>query len=268
MMTLLIIKALISILVVMGLSLVAEHASPRAAGILSGYPLGTAIVLFFFGLEKGPEFAAASAPFALAGLVASQTFVFCYYKGSLGYGHSLVRASATAVCGYLIAAVVLSRLHLSLALSIILPAASVFVFAFLFRQIENRTVAARAPLTLNTILLRAGFSGAIIIAITTLPGMAGPEWSGLFSSFPSTLFPLILIVHFTYGKEHAHTIIKNFPLGLGSLIVYCLSVYAFYPGWGIYAGTCASFFSATLYLGIYSAAHRRLRSGRSAQPEP
>lgn len=117
----------------------------------------------------------------------------------------------------------------------------------------------RPPLTLNTILLRAGSSAAIIMAITTLPRMAGPAWSGLFSSFPSTLFPLILIVHLTYGKDAAHTIIKNFPIGLGSLIIYCLSVSAFYPAWGLYTGTSASFLTATLYLIVYALVQRKIK---------
>ena len=33
---------------------VAERVSPRVAGLLSGYPLGAAIALFFMGLEIGP----------------------------------------------------------------------------------------------------------------------------------------------------------------------------------------------------------------------
>ncbi len=74
------------------------------------------------------------------------------------------------------------------------------------------------------------------------------EWAGLFSAFPITLFPLILIVHISYDKEHVHTIIKNFPVGLGALIIYSLSVYKVYPIWGIYIGTVVSFIMATVYL--------------------
>ena len=74
------------------------------------------------------------------------------------------------------------------------------------------------------------------------------KWAGLFSAFPITLFPLILIVHITYDKEHVHTIIKNFPVGLGALIVYSLSVYKSYPIWGIYLGTAVSLMMSTVYL--------------------
>lgn len=251
-MDLILIKITVSVLVVIGLSLVAEYASPRAAGILSGYPLGTAIVLFFFGLENGEAFAAASAPFALVGLMASQTFVFFYYKGSLVPRYSVFAATLAAVAGYLLAAWLLQCIRFSFALSVICPVISLFFFYRLFRQIENHRINARAPLTLTTILARAFISAAIILGITAVPRLAGPAWSGLFSSFPSTLFPLLLIVHLNYGKEHAHTIIKNFPLGLGSLITYCLSVALFYPRLGLYGGTAAAFALATGYLGLYA----------------
>lgn len=60
--SLLLAKIATAIIAVVGLSLVAERVSPRVAGILSGYPLGTAIALFFIGIELGEPFAAASAP--------------------------------------------------------------------------------------------------------------------------------------------------------------------------------------------------------------
>ena len=56
-------KLFVSVFVVVGLSLVTEYVSPKVAGILSGYPLGAAIALFFIGLEIGPDFAAQNSVF-------------------------------------------------------------------------------------------------------------------------------------------------------------------------------------------------------------
>ena len=67
-----------SILVVLALSAVAERVSPRVAGIISGYPAGIAINLFFFGYEIGPVFAAESALYTAVGLLATQSFVYFY----------------------------------------------------------------------------------------------------------------------------------------------------------------------------------------------
>ena len=65
------VKVLVSILVVVLLSLIAEHAGPRVAGVVSGYPLGAAISLLFIGIEISPAFAARSAGFTAAGLTGS-----------------------------------------------------------------------------------------------------------------------------------------------------------------------------------------------------
>ena len=70
MVSILFIKLIVSIALVLTLSAVAEHVSPKAAGILAGYPAGAAITLFFIGLDISAEFAADSAVYTMMGLVA------------------------------------------------------------------------------------------------------------------------------------------------------------------------------------------------------
>jgi hydrogenase/urease accessory protein HupE len=65
------------------LSVLAEVTSPGVAGILSGYPMGAAVALFFIGLEIGPGFAAESSLHTSAGIVATLVFTYCYYRGSV-----------------------------------------------------------------------------------------------------------------------------------------------------------------------------------------
>ena len=80
MVSILFIKLIVSVALVLSLSAVAEHVSPKAAGLLAGYPAGAAITLFFIGLDISPEFAADSAAYTMMGLVATQVFVYCYFK--------------------------------------------------------------------------------------------------------------------------------------------------------------------------------------------
>jgi len=79
---LLLYKICITMLAVLGLSFVAEKISARLAGLLSGYPIGTAIILHFYGLEYGAQFAADAAIFNLCGLLASLCFAYTYYRVS------------------------------------------------------------------------------------------------------------------------------------------------------------------------------------------
>jgi len=261
----LITKIGVSIGMVLALSLVAERVSPRAAGLLSGYPLGAALALFFIGLEISPEFAADSAVYTLAGLAASQVFVYGYFMASQRIaGRGSLASTAAGLAGYFAAAWLLRLVPFSRGLAVLSAIGSMALFVHLFRGIRDVTVTRSVRLTPVVLLLRAAFAAGIIVAITAAAQAVGPAWAGLFSAFPTALLPLVLIVHMTYGKAHVHTIIKNFPHGIGSLVAYGVSVSYLYPAWGVGWGTLTAFGIATVYLLIYGAvAGRRLRPRNS-----
>ena len=258
--SILFIKLLVSVTLVLTLSAVAEHVSPRAAGLLAGYPAGAAITLFFIGLDISPEFASDSAVYTMMGLVATQAFVYSYFKATLYFKKfTIVTASVFAIIGYFLVIWLLHHIRLNKFLAALIPIASIFVFVYLFRQIKNTTIRDRVKLTPRILFLRAILAGFLILIIIGTARSVGSRWAGLFSAFPSTLFPLILIVHLTYDKAHVHTIIKNFPLGLGSLITYSLCVSIFYPASGIYIGTVISLAAASIYLLLYRLVAVRIR---------
>jgi len=246
------IKLIVAVVVVVGLSLLAEHSSPRVAGILSGYPTGSAILLFFYGLEESPEFAAKSAAYTMIGITASVSFVYFYYKASKNFHrHNILLSSAIAIPGFFIVIWLLHFVDLNKFISIFIPVIFSFLFIYLFKDIENTKIGEKVKLSYKVIFIRAFFAGLIILLISCLPKLVGPAWAGLFSAFPTVLFPLMLIIHYTYNKKHVHTIIKNVPAGMFSLIIYALSVSIVYPIYGIYWGTLFSYMLATIYLIAY-----------------
>jgi len=252
MVQLFILKLLIAVTIVVGLSLITEHVSPRVAGILSGFPTGSALLLFFYGLEQGPEFAAKSAVYNMIGVGASLSFIYFYYKASKNLKrHNILLSTAIAVPGFLVVISVLHLVELNKFISIFIPITFSFLFIHLFKEIENTEIAEKVKLSQKVIFVRAFFAGLIILMISGLAKLVGPNWAGLFSAFPTTLFPLILIIHYTYDKKHVHTIIKNVPSGMFSLIIYGLSVSIVYPLYGIYWGTLFSYMLATIYLVAY-----------------
>ncbi|MCW8885184.1 MAG: hypothetical protein OQK12_08000 [Motiliproteus sp.] len=242
-------KILVSIGAVVGLSLVAEHVSPKIAGILSGYPLGSAIALFFIGVEQSPAFAAEAAVYTLAGFTSSLVLAWAYYLGAvrLQRGHLVVGAGA-GILGFLIASAVLKQLPLGLVGGTLLTVAAIIFFVQVFKQIENLPIKQRVRFTHGVLLFRAGMAALTIVLITASAEWLGPVWAGLFSAFPITFFPFMLIIHLTYGKSLVFTVIKNYPLGLGALICYVLTVSQTYVSLGLLWGTLIAFAVATLYL--------------------
>src|SRR5512143_1216786 len=175
----LIAKIGVTIGMVLTLSLVAERVSPRVAGVLSGYPLGAAIALFFIGLEISPEFAARSAVYTLAGLAASQVFVYGYLVASARFSRrSVLAGSAAALSGYFAAAWLLHLIPFSRAAAALTAVGSMFLFAFLFRNIPDLAIARSVRFTVAVFLLRASLAAAIIVAITAAAQAVGPAWAG------------------------------------------------------------------------------------------
>ncbi len=247
-------KVTITIIIVTTLSIIAERVSPRAAGILSGYPLGSALSLFFIGLEQGADFAGASALYNVAGLVALLSFFFVYYHVSRRIDQRVARrfsipaASLAALAVFFAVSSLVQAIQIPPWSRVLITTIAIAGFIVLFRTIPDTKIQKKVRLSPGVLVFRAGLSAVIILAITSAAGLVPPSWAGLFSAFPSTVFPLILIIHSTYGAQQAHTIIKNLPTGLWSLMLYSLTLSFVYPRFGIFLGTLIGFGVATLYL--------------------
>ena len=247
------VKILVSVLMVVVLSLIAEWAGPRVAGIASGYPLGAAISLFFIGYEIGPAFAARSAIYTAAGLAATVAFVGGYLVGlRLAEGRpralALILAVIPAIAAYGLAAGALSLVPVNWVSAPLIAMGSMILANRFFRALPDSAIRQTIRLGLGVALLRAVFAALVIIVITGAALLVGPDWAGLFSAFPITMLPLLAIIQFTYEPAHVRTVIKNVPRGLGALLVYALVVAASYADLGIAWGTVLGYVAATAYL--------------------
>lgn len=256
-MELILAKLAVSIGVVLGLSMLAERAGPRVAGVLAGYPLGTAILLYFIGVEQGIDFASKSAVYAFPGLIATLSFLYAYFQASRRFTSlpilpQILLCSFCAFAAFLGVSWLFQLTEMSLTQAAIILLAAMFVALALFRNIENESILNRVRLTKGVVLLRAGLAALIVLIISGLAAWIGPRWAGLLSGFPVTLYPIMLILHFTYGAGPVHTLIRNFPRGMGALWVYILTVTLGYPALGLDLGTLVAFFAATVYLVSYS----------------
>ena len=268
-----IVKILVSIIVVVLLSLIAERAGPRVAGIVSGYPLGAAISLFFIGIEIDPAFAARSAIFTAAGLSATVAFVGGYLLGLKAAERrrrvwALLLALLPALTTYALAVWVLSVLPINRVSAPLIAITSMVLASRVFHKIPDATIHEKVQLGAAGTLLRALFAALVILVITTAAQAVGPRWAGLFSAFPITMLPLLVIIQFSYQPGHVRTIIKNVPYGLGSLLVYALVVAATYTDLGVSWGTVLGYLAATLYLVLleYRWNGSRLHRHKKARP--
>ncbi len=244
--TLLVVKILLTVATILGLAMIAERTSPQIAGILSGYPLGTALILFFYGIEIDPHFASKVVPYSLAGHLSTQSFAYIYFLTSRGSSiRSILAASLTAFAGYSIIAAVMSKVSVTITVGIAVSCGSIIFYSWLFRKTPNFTIVKRMPLTPAAMLFRVALSSGIVLLITGMAHWVGPSLAGIFSAFPLVVYPLVLLVHLNYGVDGAHTVLKNCPRGLWTLLLYTTTVYFVYPAYGVYLGTVIAYAVAT-----------------------
>lgn len=249
-MTLLLSKIAITIAFVFILTWIAERVHPTIAGILSGFPLGIALTLYFFGFEQSAEFASASAQATVAAFSANIASFYIYGLAIIKKDAKVWLASLTSIIGFLVVALGLSftPADQSLALGLCIAVGSIIGFQYLQRDFKGEVIANRKPLTMTSIMFRSTAAAATVVLITWLAHSIGVKWSGLLAGFGITAFPFLVLIHLTYGKGVAIAIIQKYPLGIGSLVVYCLGVVQFYPSQGINLGTACALLYSIAYL--------------------
>lgn len=256
-------KTAIAGVIVLGISLVAERVSPRAAGIISGAPMGALISYYFLGLEEGIDFVTASVPYAVAGMSGVMAFVCGYYVASTRVrGFNPLLSTIAGLAGFLAAAVSMRGVAFSALGGLAVAAAAALLAGTLLRRAVDIRVVAPVRMTFGLLALRAGSAAALVVSVVSLAKILGPAWAGILMGFPMTLLPSILIVHVTYSKEHAYAMLRGFPLGIGSVLSYLLSVPFSFPAFGVHLGTLASLAIALCYLAALSLLFRWRRRRR------
>jgi len=268
----LLLKIILSSLIITTLALVAQRISSRAAGILSALPMGTALVLFFYGVEYGPHYVEKASVFNILGLSASLSFVIFYYLGSTLFTspfRSVISAIFLSFSAYTIVALSLSQLTPN---DFILPSAillSVIAGAyFLFKYIPLTHVKVTKQVSVFKLFLRSLIATGFVIIISFTPQYLSASLAGIFSSFPSVIVPLLLILHLSFGRESVCEAVKAMPLSYVSVMIYSISVGESYLNFGIYWGTLISFSIALIYIISLFVISNYLASKRDTQLSP
>lgn len=242
-------KIAVSVGMVLGLGVIAVRVSPKIAGLLSGYPLGTALALFFIGLEISPTFAAESAVHTLAGFTATMALGAGYWLCGRQQGiKGVLTGTAGAIAVWFIVSLILAQFSFTRLTGTLVTLCAIVFFTWVFRHIPDSVATTRQPFSWGALSLRALLATLIIFTITSLAHWVPPAWAGTLAAFPVTMLPFLLILHISQGPAPTATVIKHYPMGLGSLLSYALCVSYTYETLGIALGTLAGFGVATLWL--------------------
>lgn len=261
---LLIAKLLVTLFTVLFLARVAERLGPSTAGLLAGFPLGSAIALYFFGWEQGVNFAAQSAVYTLSGLTSAIMFAYSYWLviRRMPQMSTVPWAVLAGFIGFFASNGLLQHLPPWLWLHALVIILAIVLFRTLLKEInaqrltqlqaiENHLTLPWLTHPLGLLLYRALLVAIAILLVTSVAEMLGPERAGLLAAFPMSFFPMLLILHTQWGASHAAQSIRHYPDGLGALVCYCLAVTYWYPLLGLHWGTLASLGVSVVYLVLY-----------------
>ncbi|MEX0694846.1 MAG: hypothetical protein WD075_10405 [Rhodospirillales bacterium] len=261
-----ILKALFSISIVVALSLIAERAGPRVAGLLTGLPLGAGIVIIFTGIEQNTVFAAEAARHMVPGFVTTVVFIYLYAtvaarRGQGGFAAVLLPMLA-ANAGYAVAAYLVSLGMMPLWAAIPMVIASMLIGSKIMAGLPNTPIMARVSFGWRVLAFRAGMATSAILLITGIAGNIGPQWTGILTAYPMTLLPLILVIHITYTGNEIAAVLKHVPMGLGGVVSFCVTVPFSLPAFGLGWGVTLAYVAAFSYLLAYSSLSRWWRGRR------
>jgi hypothetical protein len=233
----------------------AEKYGPRVGGIIAGLPSTTAVGLFFIGYTQTPQAASQAASLMPAAVGGSLVFVIVYVGlcRKIGYKLSLLTAS-----------VVWLAISLPLAyyrFENIYIATLFFILAWLItlRYMQGQRIDPKKPekisYTFGQKIARSSFSGSIVASAVLVSNLFGPLWGGALAAFPAMFLGTFIILCRSYGCEYSRAFATNTPLGLFGVIPYLLGVHFLYPGYGLIAGTLASYlFSFAATAAVYKVA--------------
>jgi hypothetical protein len=216
------VKILTIVVMTHGLRGLGKLAGPRWGGLILGLPCSTAIVLFFFGYERGTGYAVRAAESGILGLVAAVTLSLAYSL-AIGLRWRLPRALLLAVAAYLAVAGGFSYLAAGgVAGRIGVATLGVLVAAWLARRIQaagdmGGTI---APSRSRALALRTVVPVVCLMTVLGLKDAVGETWAGLLSTFPSTFLAVLVVTHLEAGPAVASQTARAFPLGNLSMIVF------------------------------------------------
>jgi len=219
---LLVLKIVLVPALVGSVSLAGRRWGPRAAGLLTSFPIVTGPALLFFAIEQGAAFAAEAARGALAALVAVAA-------AGLAYAWSALRAPWWASlpaswCAFTALTLCVHAWHPGAVAGLAMSCASFVAVPWLLpeRIGPERIAGARAaPHSVWDLPLRMLSAMALVLTITELADRLGPALSGVFTPFPVALTVLLAFTHARDGAASAIRFLRGFLTGMWSFAAFC-----------------------------------------------
>jgi hypothetical protein len=247
----------------------AERLGPRLGGLIAATPQLSVLALVFFTLEQGREFAAETAFWTIPGMCATIPVYLGYLAVATRVREprllSIVLGVLAAFGAFGTAIGLIGLVPLTRLTAVPFAALVCFVAARLVRRLPDTAPLERVRPSAGLLLVRAGVSAAMVIAITSVAQILGPKWSGLVAGFPVNSLPVMTILHFHYGSRTIEPMVKLWPAGAFGICLFNLAAWLTLVPLGIVGSLVVSY---TVDLAYLLALNWTWLRGVRARPRP
>ena len=211
-------------------TLVSRRWGPAIGGLLVALPLTSGPVLLFLALDHGTTFATAAAEGSVAG--AAAVAAFCLAYAWVGRSAPWWAAFLAGTAGYLAMGIVMQPFLMGSVVLLVLVAVSAPLVAL-------RLLPAQVPMADETappwwdIPARMVVGAGMVLGVTGLATVLGPQLSGLIATFPVFVTVLAVFTHRREGPSRTVLLMRGVLIGMfGSLAFFVVLAYTLIP-WGI-----------------------------------
>jgi hypothetical protein len=193
--TLLVLKLTLTPLLIALATLAARRWGPIIGGWIVGLPLTSGPVSVFLALEQGREFADTAAHSALLGVIAVLVFCVSYPYFARKF-NCLITVAITLVL-YFLAVSVLASVSLPLIITTPLVAILIAVALRVVGPVKTDLPVMSPPSWDLPVRMLAATT--IVLLVTTLSTLLGPQLSGVLSAFPVFICVMSVFSHHFFG---------------------------------------------------------------------
>ena len=234
--TQLVLSFVLSALVVIIITVIAEKYGTKVVGIIGTLPTTIIIAFVFIALNRGVDFASESVAVVPAEMGINLAFL-CIFA-VLAY-KSMISGLFGAFAFWIVSSSVLyftnmDNIYISLAL-FFTSMITTFLVLEKLKKIKSQGKR-KVHYTPLKILLRGILTGTII-AISVFLSNINPVLAGIFSVFPAILLSTMVISYREHGPDFSAGIAKSMIFGSPSVMSYAATIHFMYPAHGIILGS-------------------------------
>jgi hypothetical protein len=210
-------------------SLAGRRWGTTVSGWLIGLPFTSGPVAFFLALEQGNFFAYKASEAIMVGIVS--VFAFCLVYSRLATRFAWFQSTLAGMTAFFAFTFLLDMIALPLLVGFALALLVLVVSALLMPHVGSDRISAWR--TRWELPARMFSATALVILITGVAPLLGPQLTGLLSPFPVYATTLAVFTHRSQGGEEAVKLLRGVVVGSFTFIVFFLILSLTIVAWGI-----------------------------------